>query len=300
MVTNIKLFFIVLVLSSSCFAVGVDYFPKLEYDIYIDANLDNLTATDQINYPAQSWLADPAVINYWYLKTGSASAINGTAFQGYGSLLPQLTMTINGLENTKTYDVYAVCWVKKWTGSEHWYANAALKGNPLKLCDYYTADIVFSDGEFTIQGAQVYLGQVQGVNTAKIDVDCLGTANIYRAWFDGVALVETTSINTLTPPIGSYDYTENEVVEVNAADYITCPQIYKFERWIGDVADTYSQVTTVKLDSNKTLRAVFSYPEEPICGDKCHLILQGDLNKDCMINFQDLAILAQGWVGGNN
>lgn len=35
---------------------------------------------------------------------------------------------------------------------------------------------------------------------------------------------------------------------------------------------------------------------DPICGDWSHLYPVGDLNKDCKVNFKDIAILAEYWL----
>jgi len=296
MVTNLKFVGLVLFCSTACFAiVGIDAYPKIVYDLYVDASLDNLGPTDEVNYPnVNDWLSSTTTTNFWYHKVDSISAINGSAFQGFGTTLPQLAMNVTGLDSARTYDVYAVCWVKKATGTEYWYTYAAIGGNQFQVCDYNTADIIFNEGQFVIQGAQVYIGQVSGVQSFTVDVDGPETTSVSRAWFDGIALVENP-IKSVTPAPGQNDYNTDEIVQLNAADYVDCPQIYKFERWIGDVTEPYQPQTTVKMSSYKTVTAVFNYSDNAVCGDLCHPIILGDLNSDCMVDLKDFAILANDW-----
>jgi hypothetical protein len=190
--------------------------------------------------------------------------------------------------------------VKKTVGSEYWYAYAGIGGNQLGLCDYYTAENVFTES-FSLQGAQVYLGQVSNVASCSVDIDGpVADESTSRAWFDGIALVDATIPTVRSAPApGQYDYAEDEVVQLNAYDFIDCPNYNSFSRWIGDVADPYSPQTTVVMDSDKTVIAVFTDIEQAVCGDMCHPILLGDVNSDCMVDFKDLAIIAMDWFSNN-
>ena len=270
-------------------------YPQMEYDIYIDATLDNIAPTDAASYPTQvDWLSSSTTLNKWYLKEGSFSAINGTAFEGFGQSIPKLTMSIDNIDDSKSYDVYAVCWVKKPIGGEYWFTYAGIEGNNLDICDYDTAEICFVEGVSIVQGVQKHLGQISGRSSLSVEIDAPKTDHTSRAWFDGVALVEV-KVDTISPAPGQYDYTENEVVEINAYDYTDCPDYSLFQRWIGDVAEPYSAQTTVVMDKDKTVIAVFGYPEPTECGDICHPFPLGDLNKDCVVDLDDLAILATDW-----
>ncbi len=291
-----KLIGLLLMCSAICWAVGVGDYPELEYDIYVDATTDNLWPTNGADYPAlEDWTQSSTAANKWYTKTSSAAAINGTSFEGFGVDLPQLTMTIDGLDGAKVYDVYAICWVKKHTSTEYWYTYAGIGGNQLKLCDYYNAEKIFNEGQFIIQGSQVYLGQISGVASCTVEVDGpITNSATSRAWFDGVALVEA-KIDSVSPVPGQHDYTDSEVVTLNAYDYVDCPEYYTFSRWIGDVADPYLPQTTIVMDSEKTVTAVFSEFEEAVCGDVCHPILPGDVTEDCLVDMDDLVIMANDW-----
>lgn len=306
---DVKLIGLLLMCSAACLAVEVGDYPELKYDIYVDATTDNLWPSNDANYPSLTdWSYGLPETTYtggdttkWYRKTNSGAAINGTAFQGFGLDLPQLTMTLDGLDSTKVYDVYAICWVKKHnTIGEYWYADSGIGGNSLKRCDYYTAATIFNEGQFVIQGAQVYLGQVSGVTSCTVEVDGPYTnSSTSRAWFDGIALVEA-KIETVSPVPGQHDYTDSEVVALNAYDYVDCPEYYTFLRWIGDVADPYLPQTTIVMDSEKTVTAVFNEFEEAVCGDLCHPVLPGDVTKDCMVDMDDLMIVVNDWLGHIN
>ena len=75
-----------------------------------------------------------------------------------------------------------------------------------------------------------------------------------------------------------------------------CPSVYKFDHWEGDVYDVDSASTIVTMDADKTVTAVFTLAT-PECGDECHPnFLLGDHNHDCVINFEDIAMVASRWL----
>jgi len=100
-------------------------------------------------------------------------------------------------------------------------------------------------------------------------------------------------IDTVTPLIG--DHNATGLVNISAETYLDCPDVYLFDYWIGDVADVNSANTTVFMDSDKTITAVFVATRE--CGDECHPNdLFGDYNHDCIIDFTDFAAFADNWL----
>ena len=99
--------------------------------------------------------------------------------------------------------------------------------------------------------------------------------------------------NTLTPSVG--EYTVSGFVDISADKYINCPDVYLFDHWDGDVADPNSSNTTVFMDADKTITAVFTATRE--CGDECHPDdLFGDYNNDCIINITDFSQFALNWL----
>ncbi|MBN1786989.1 MAG: hypothetical protein JW806_01190 [Sedimentisphaerales bacterium] len=106
---------------------------------------------------------------------------------------------------------------------------------------------------------------------------------------------EPNYVDTISPNIGQHAYYPNWPVVVNAESFIQCPDVYRFDHWQGDVTSPNSPSTVIIMDTNKTLTAVYA-ADERTCGDECHPILQGDLNEDCYINFEDFSMYAAQWL----
>jgi probable HAF family extracellular repeat protein len=102
-------------------------------------------------------------------------------------------------------------------------------------------------------------------------------------------------INTVTPAIGEYIYYTGWPVILKAETFKKCPDVYRFSHWTGDVSDPNSATTMTVMTEDKTIKAVY-YADQRLCGDECHPILSGDLNKDCYINFVDFAIYCEQWL----
>ncbi|MBN2210272.1 MAG: hypothetical protein JW709_02645, partial [Sedimentisphaerales bacterium] len=173
------------------------------YEGYAHGEADfNVWPTDALSYPTLvSWLApntDPYPSDRWWQKEGSIKAIDGTAFQGLGDPdVPQLTMTITGVDPAKTYDVYVVYWPKL----SSWSTYAALPNEPLQECSLASADnVFFYDGLDGVQGCQKWLGRVGGVTEISIIVDAPtygGSGE--RSWFDGMSLVQFDNSKAWNP-----------------------------------------------------------------------------------------------------
>ena len=103
-------------------------------------------------------------------------------------------------------------------------------------------------------------------------------------------------MDTVTPSAGTYLYTQGDVVDLSAARYVNCLDVYVFDHWSGDVADPNSANTTVLMDADKTVTAVFE--DDRRCGDECHPVPPYDLSdpKDCKVDLDDLAILIADWL----
>ena len=102
-------------------------------------------------------------------------------------------------------------------------------------------------------------------------------------------------INTVTPAIGEHIYYTGWPVILKAEVFKKCPYVYRFSYWTGDVSDPNSATTTLMMTDDKTVTGVY-YVDQRRCGDECHPILAGDLNKDCYINFVDFAIYCEQWL----
>ena len=102
-------------------------------------------------------------------------------------------------------------------------------------------------------------------------------------------------INTITPAVGEHIYYTGWPVILKAEAFKKCPYVYRFSHWTGDVSDPNSATTILVMTEDKTITAAY-YVDQRRCGDECHPILSGDLNKDCYINFEDFAIYCQQWL----
>jgi hypothetical protein len=103
-------------------------------------------------------------------------------------------------------------------------------------------------------------------------------------------------INTVVPFIGVHEYDAGQTVNIIASSFIQCPSVYRFDHWTGNVVDPSSASTTVLMDANKSVTAVFTLAA-PVCGDQCHPnFTVGDLNHDCIVDLGDFAVLASRWM----
>jgi len=99
-------------------------------------------------------------------------------------------------------------------------------------------------------------------------------------------------IDTVTPDVGTHSC--GGWVSIKAERFVNCPDVYQFDHWEGDVTDPNSSSTTINMDANKSVTAVFV--DERQCGDECHPYPIGDLDKDCEVTFGDFALFASHWL----
>jgi probable HAF family extracellular repeat protein len=102
-------------------------------------------------------------------------------------------------------------------------------------------------------------------------------------------------IDSITPLPGEHKCLKGRAIDLEARLFKTCPAVYHFDHWEGDVVDPNSSLTTVIMDEDKIVTAVF-VAFKPVCGDECHPILRGDLNDDCYINFADFVLYSDMWM----
>lgn len=102
-------------------------------------------------------------------------------------------------------------------------------------------------------------------------------------------------VDTVRPHVGENSYYRDQRVYINATVFPNCPDVYYFDHWQGDVPDPESASGYLIMDADKTITAVFVAGER-VCGDLCHPILQGDLNEDCYINFEDFSVYIASWL----
>jgi hypothetical protein len=103
---------------------------------------------------------------------------------------------------------------------------------------------------------------------------------------------EPNYIDTVTPSVGQHTF--SGFVDISAEAFIDCPRVYSFDHWEGDVTDANSADITVFMDSDKIITAVFRDARQ--CGDECHPYPSGDIDKDCKVDFLDIAMVANSWL----
>ncbi len=96
-------------------------------------------------------------------------------------------------------------------------------------------------------------------------------------------------INTVSPSAGQHAYEPNTVVNLRAADFIECPDVDSFDHWVGDVNDVNSPLTTIFMNANKTVEAVFVSEH-----------LYGDLTANCKVNYADVRLFVDQWLAPND
>ncbi len=92
-------------------------------------------------------------------------------------------------------------------------------------------------------------------------------------------------INTVTPGAGEHIYCQGTTVDLCATSLTKCPDVYRFDHWEGVVADANSFFTTVVMNEDRTVTAVF-------VGER----LQGDIDGSCVVDFADLLVLSEQWL----
>lgn len=106
--------------------------------------------------------------------------------------------------------------------------------------------------------------------------------------------VDSAGPQAVTPSAGPHQYYDGTTVQISAGRFVDCPDVYVFDHWEGPVADPNSPTTTVLINTDRTVTAVFTATRQ--CGDQCHLYLPADLYKDCKVNWADFAVFAERWV----
>lgn len=132
----------------------------------------------------------------------------------------------------------------------------------------------------------------------------------YTAYFDDIKVTTTSAtvaltmqtnpslVTTVVPAVGTHDYTEGTEATISASRYVSCPDVYVFDHWEGDVANPTSATTTVTMDAPKTVTAVFV--DGRVCGDECHAHPASDLDGDCDVDIDDLSLFVATWLDDTN
>jgi len=104
---------------------------------------------------------------------------------------------------------------------------------------------------------------------------------------------EPAIVNTVTPLKGVHIVEQNTQISLSAERFISCPDVMAIDHWEGDVSDAGSGSTTILMDMDKTVTAV--YIDDSTCGDECHPLPLADMDGNCEVNLVDFAVVAQYW-----
>jgi uncharacterized repeat protein (TIGR02543 family) len=100
-----------------------------------------------------------------------------------------------------------------------------------------------------------WTGNVENIDQAKttviMDSDKTIIANFSEQLF--ILTVESEGAGSVTPPVGTHQYGENTAVDITA----TPDEGYQFGYWMGGVSDINAASTTITLNSDKIIKAIF-------------------------------------------
>ncbi len=130
--------------------------------------------------------------------------------------------------------------------------------------------------------------------TVTMDADKTVTANFSQA----VTYTLTMAVNgdgSTTPPVGNHTYPSGTVVNITA----TPDAGWKFINWEGDVADPNSANTTVTMDADKTVIAVFRVSTVEVNEGNTIYLTPGGSQSDIPLDIKGIPDLGPGdGVGG--
>ena len=143
-----------------------------------------------------------------------------------------------------------------------------------------------SDAEENSVGA--YLERKYGLDTAYDDPNAAVFALTVEVSPPGAG------IDTVVPAVGTHDV-DGGGQAISASRFVACPDVFVFDHWEGDdVADPSDPQTTVFVDADKTVTAVFM--DGRACPDECRDLPAFDFDGNCIINLIDFAAFAADWL----
>jgi hypothetical protein len=211
-------------------------------------------------------------------------------------------------------------WVARYTSAGNWldYADALVVDssdnvyvtgtvNPMGYCTTFKYD---PNGNQLWMAT--YTGSFDTIQSRGMAIDNLGNIYVTGSTMDNgtdhdwvtikysqnsvILTIQTEpgQVTTITPVLGMHEYAQGIVANISAQRFVDCPSVYVFDHWEGDVAHASAANTTIVMDTDKTVEAVFV--DGRSCGDECYPYPDGDLNHDCRVNFLDIAVIANTWL----
>ncbi len=205
---------------------------------YSQGTVINISATPATGWKFDNWTGDVVDSNAASTTVTMDAAKTITAnFSQIPTVNMTLTMSVSGSGTTNP------------TAGNHSYSQgtvvniSATPATSWKF-DNWTGDVADSNAAIT---------------TVTMDADKTITANFLQ--ISTVTLTMAVSgEGTVSPTAGNYSYTKGQVVEITAIP----ASGWKFSGWSGVVADADSTTTTVTMDVDKTLTAVFAIQEDHV------------------------------------
>ena len=152
-----------------------------------------------------------------------------------------------------------------WSPSSPWrFGIGGLNFQLTKGWDTYTVKFTTSDhgGAYIGKIIQLGLQMWSGSNDNFVRVDNVRNLRTVKAYKNPRNLTITAPLGaTVSPAARMHVYEKNATVNISAAnDYTIGSDTYIFDHWRGPgVSDPQDPVTTVKMDSSKTITAIYSF-----------------------------------------
>ncbi|MEN6386053.1 MAG: LamG-like jellyroll fold domain-containing protein [Phycisphaerales bacterium] len=193
-------------------------------------------------------------------------------------------------QNLLQYDLYldginqGVNWVTR-TGSPVYHHCRQFHVGPLSIGGYYNQS---NNWPGLIDEVHLYDHSISASELAAL----IPGKTVYNLTVSS----SVAEANTITPAAGTHSYVSGNTVTLNAADIIKCPKKFVFDHWVIDGVVITTSSANVIMDKNVVATAYFN--DTRVCGDECHPVPVNDLSSppDCMVNFEDVAILADNWL----
>jgi hypothetical protein len=106
--------------------------------------------------------------------------------------------------------------------------------------------------EWLLNDNSLYFEIIPNGGTFYLDHATLIVCGIVQVTY--TLTIEVNGNGTITPPVGTHTYQEDEVVEISANP----ANGWHFDRWVGDVDNPNSTLTTVTMDRNQAVTAYFA------------------------------------------